>query len=286
MSDMDIVIAVASGKGGTGKTTVSTNLARVLAQQSSVCYIDCDVEEPNGHLFLQPEIAETFTVTTPVPVIDEGVCQHSGECAAACEYNALAVFPTFTLVFPELCHGCGGCLLACPSGAISEIQRPIGIVEKGKSGSVGFVHGKLNVGDVLAPTVIRSVLAQRPEHGISIIDAPPGTSCAVVASVRKADILMLVTEPTAFGLHDLTLAVDLARELSLDFGVVINRSDMGDNRVEDYCAGEGIPVWARIPDDRRVAEAYSRGEMAVDALPEMAGMFEELGRVLTGVAAC
>ncbi len=279
-------IAVASGKGGTGKTTVSTNLARVLADERPVRYIDCDVEEPNGHLFLRPKLEGYRPVTTPVPAIDEKLCTHCGQCVDACEYNALAAFPGFTLVFPELCHGCGGCALVCPNHAITENQRTIGRVEKGVSGKVHFLHGILNVGEVQSAAVIKDLLSGEDGRELTIIDAPPGTSCPVVAAIRRADLLVLVTEPTPFGLNDLALAVDLARELSLKYGVVINRCDAGDARTEEFCTAEGIPVWGRFSESRRVAEAYSRGEMAVDAVPEIAEEFQALARTLMEVGGC
>lgn len=260
-------IAVASGKGGTGKTSVAVNLAAILTEQGErVQYLDCDVEEPNGHIFLKPVIELTENVGIPVPVIDKSKCAGCGKCAEACEYNAMVVLKT-ALVFPELCHGCGGCRFVCPAGAIQERSRTIGVVETGRAGNISFGQGLLNVGEPMSPPLIRAVKRARTEDGITILDAPPGTSCPVVATVRDADYVVLVTEPTPFGLNDLRLAVELMRQLKREFGVVINRVGIGNDAVRSFCKAENIPVLAEIPDDRRVAEAYSRGEMAADFVP-------------------
>jgi MinD superfamily P-loop ATPase len=266
-------IAIASGKGGTGKTTVAVNLARILCRREAVQYVDCDVEEPNGHLFLTPSITQTAPVTIPVPDVRDDRCTHCGACSQLCQYHAIAVLNHMTLVFPELCHGCGGCARVCPEQAISEVGRPIGVVERGMAGSVAFVHGRLNVGEAMSPPLIRAVQALADPQATVILDAPPGTSCPVIAAIRPSDAVVLVTEPTAFGLHDLTLAVEMVRVLSRPMGVVLNRADMGDDRVEQFCAREGIPIWGRIPHDRRIAEAYSRGEIAVDVLPDTIPFF-------------
>ncbi len=269
-------IAIASGKGGTGKTTVAVNLACVLADnRKKVQYLDCDVEEPNGHIFLNPRITSTESVGILVPVVDELKCTACRQCAELCQYHAIAILKK-ALVFPELCHGCGGCALVCPAGAIREENRPIGVVENGWAGAVGFVQGRLNVGEPMAPPLIRAVKKKATPGGVVILDAPPGTSCPVVTAVRDADYVVLVTEPTPFGLNDLKLAVEMIRKLGLRHGVVINRADSGDLRVSAYCTGEKIPVLIEIPDDRRVAEAYSRGQKAVSALPEYRTLFEKL----------
>ncbi|MGQ9807034.1 MAG: ATP-binding protein [Armatimonadota bacterium] len=289
-AEQSTVIAVASGKGGTGKTTVSTNLAKVLAGQMPVQYIDCDVEEPNGHLFLHPVLTHARDVTVPLPVIDETLCSHCGACAEACQYNALAAFPDFTLVLPELCHGCGACRFACPADAITERERAIGRLERGTAGEIAFLQGRLNIREVLSPVIIRELLSERASEGVVVIDAPPGTSCPVVNAVRPADIVLLVTEPTPFGLHDLELAVEMAETMGLSYAVVINRAGAGDDRVERFCEQRDIPVLARVPDNRQVAEAYSRGMLAVDAMPEARRWFEALAlevmnRMQTGVPA-
>lgn len=270
-------IAIASGKGGTGKTTLATNLAVTAAGLGrSVAYLDCDVEEPNGHLFLKPKVDERKSVHMRVPQVLVDRCDHCGKCARACMFSALICLGREPLVFPELCHSCGGCVLACPRDAIVEHLREIGFVETGTRGSLRFVRGQLHVGEALSPPVIRAVRSAAPRVDWQIIDAPPGTSCPVVAAVRDCDLVLLVTEPTPFGLHDLKLAVAAMGELGLRFGVVLNRSDAGDDRVDVYCEQRGIPVLLRIPQDRRVAEAYSRGHLMVEAVASMREVMEGL----------
>ena len=279
-----MIIAVASGKGGTGKTTVSVNLARVARQ--SVQLLDCDVEEPNAHLFLTGELKAREEVRVPVPEADETLCDGCGECSSFCRYRSLAVIDKSVLTFPELCHGCGGCIRVCPKGALSEKGHRIGVIETFQTGHVSLVHGCLDVGVAMAPPLIRAVKSRIRKGCISILDAPPGTSCPVVASVRKTDAVLLVTEPTPFGLNDLALAVGMVRALGVPFGVLINRSDIGDASVREYCAREGIPVLMEIPEDRRIAEAYSRGAPAIAAVPELSPRFRELADRLAGLAAC
>ncbi len=269
-------IAIASGKGGTGKTTVAVNLARVLADAGqSVQYLDCDVEEPNGHIFLNPTIIKSEPVGIPVPVVDEKRCTGCRKCSEACQYHAIAMLKK-PLIFPELCHGCGGCTLVCPAHAMREQNRPIGVVETGLASGIAFVQGRLNVGEPMAPPLIRAVKKKAIADGVAILDAPPGTSCPVVATVRDADFVLLVTEPTPFGLNDLRLAVDMIRRLGLRHGVVINRADSGDGRVRDYCVETQIPLLLELPDDRRMAEAYSRGQVIVEENPDWRRLFEEL----------
>ncbi len=279
------MIAIASGKGGTGKTTVAVSLAALLAEQGRpVQYLDCDVEEPNGHIFLRPSIEQSEAVGIPVPVIDKTKCTACGKCGEACEYNAIAVMKT-ALVFPELCHGCGGCLRVCPSGAIHEEPRIMGVVERGRAGKIGFVQGRLNVGEPMSPPLIRAVKRARDKEAVALLDAPPGTSCPVVATVRDADFVVLVTEPTPFGLNDLRLAVDLMRQLARPFGVVINRAGVGDDAVGVYCREEGILLLAEIPDDRKMAEAYSRGALLAEFSPVFRRALEQLAtKLLEGVA--
>ena len=280
-------IAIASGKGGTGKTTLATNLSVVAARAGhSVAYLDCDVEEPNGHLFLKPVSAKRSPVNVLVPRVIEDVCDGCRQCAEICQYNAIVCLCGKPLVFPELCHGCGGCALVCPRRAIIEQPREVGAVEVGQAGDVAFVHGTLNVGEAMSPPVIRAVRQAAPAVDYEIIDAPPGTSCPMMAAVRGCDFVLLVTEPTPFGLNDLTLAVETMRKIGLPFGVAINRMDAGDDRVVCYCQAEGIPILLELPDDRRIAEAYSRGEIAVEAVPEIEPAFRRLlERIRDGHAA-
>lgn len=269
-----MILAVASGKGGTGKTTVSVNLARVWG--SPVQLLDCDVEEPNAHLFLRGgEIAET-AVTLPVPEFDTVLCDSCGECGRFCEYHAILAFLSTPVLIPEMCHGCGGCALVCPRKAIREVAWRIGVIRETRTGNIRLITGLLDVGGVMSPPLIRAVKGHAQADAPVIIDAPPGSSCPVIASVRGADFVLLVTEPTPFGLHDLRLAVDMVREVGLPFGVTVNRIGIGDDRVHRYCREEGIPILSEIPDDRRIAETYSRGELIVEALPEYRALFTGL----------
>jgi MinD superfamily P-loop ATPase len=254
-----MIVAVASGKGGTGKTTVATNLAHVAAQTGRrVAYLDCDVEEPNGHIFLRPTVEEERAIEKPVPVVDSARCTHCGACAQICRFGAVASLPEQTLVFAELCHACGGCALVCPADAIGESPRTIGTLRLGTSGPIRFVEGVLNVGEAMSPPAIRAVKEASPPDGLVLLDSPPGTSCPVVETVRGCDLVLLVTEPTPFGLHDLSLAVEMVRAMRLALGVVINRADLGNGKVREYCEGHRVPVLAEIPDDRAVAEGRMR----------------------------
>ena len=270
-------IAIASGKGGTGKTTVATNLALTASRNGqNVAYLDCDVEEPNGHIFLKPRITASKPIGSLIPVVDEEACTNCGQCGEICQYSAIVCIADKVLVYPELCHSCGGCSLVCPVDAITETTREVGKLETGSAGAIQFVHGLLNVGEVMSPPLIKAVKAAAPDVDLVVIDAPPGTSCPVIESVRDSDYVLLVTEPTPFGLHDLKLAVEMVRALRLPFGVVVNRADLGDLATRSYCDNSRIRIIAEIPDDRQLAEAYSRGEMACEAIPGYVSRFAEL----------
>ncbi len=300
-----MIITVASGKGGTGKTTVAVSLAlsitadhRTLTDDRAdpllscnPLFLDCDVEEPNAALFLRPTIKERREVGQMIPEVDFEKCTYCGRCAEVCQYHAIAVVGEKVLVFPELCHGCGSCTLNCPTGAIHEVLDVIGTVERGWAGPVEFAQGTMNVGEPMAVPIIRQLkqwvippnastrLGGTPGNQLVILDASPGTACPVVESMRGADFVLMVTEPTPFGLHDLRLAVEVARdELGLPVGVVINRDGVGDQGVDEYCATENIPILMRIPLDRRIAEAYSDGGTLVEALPEYRERFRGLYR--------
>ena len=273
-----MIISIASGKGGTGKTTVATNLA--LSLNSQVCFLDCDVEEPNAHLFIKPEFNVTEKVSTPVPEVDESKCTHCGKCGEICQFKAIIVIADTVLVFPELCHSCGGCMEVCPEDAIRETDRELGIIQQAQFNGLEFVHGRLRVGEAMAPPLIRKVRDFQKPDILTIIDAPPGTSCPVIAAMKGADFILLVTEPTPFGLHDLKLAVGAVRVLNIPCGLVINRADIGDNGVRDYAEQEGIPLLMEIPFDRKIAEAYSRGEILVEFIPEWKEKFQALYRAI------
>jgi MinD superfamily P-loop ATPase len=275
MSDMKI--AIASGKGGTGKTTIATNLACYIARLGEdVQYLDCDVEEPNGHIFLKPEISKTQAATIDTPEVDAEKCDGCGKCSQLCQYSAIVCLKETVMTFEQLCHSCGGCMLVCPTGAITAKQRPIGFVDVGTADGVKFAQGRLNIGDIHTPGLIKHVKQEAAKEGFVIVDAPPGTSCPVIEAVKGADFVVLVTEPTPFGLNDLELAVGMVRELRLPFAVAINRSDLGDDRVHRYCDEENIEIILEIPDDRRIAEAYSVGSMISDVLPEYRKKFLDL----------
>ena len=295
-----MIITVASGKGGTGKTTVAVSLALSLVEfvnPANPLFLDCDVEEPNAALFLRPTIQERREVGQMIPEVDLEKCTYCGRCAEVCQYHAIAVVGEQVLVFPELCHGCGSCSLNCPTEAIHEVLDVIGTIERGWAGPVEFAQGTMNVGEPMAVPIIRQLKKwaippdastarlNSPKSGFGgtpgdrpiILDASPGTACPVVESMRGADFVLMVTEPTPFGLHDLRLAVEVARdELGLPVGVVINRDGVGDQGVDEYCAAESIPILMRIPLDRRIAEAYSDGGTLVEALPEYREQFQNL----------
>ena len=271
--DKRMIISVASGKGGTGKTLVATSLALSLKDGDKVQLLDCDVEEPDDHVFLKPVITRSESVSIPVPMVDEAQCTYCGKCAEVCAYNAIAVFPKHVLVFPQLCHGCGACSYLCPEKAISEEGKEIGVVESGYSGGLKFVHGRLAIGEAMAPPIIRKVKEQANNEGTVIIDVSPGTSCPVVEAVKDSDFCILVTEPTPFGLNDLILAVETVKQLNIPCGVVLNRAGVGDDKVEEYCRKEKIPILLTIPLDTEIARLYSRGITLVAGMPQWQGGF-------------
>ncbi len=277
-----MIISVASGKGGTGKTTISVNMA--LALGAGVELLDCDVEEPNAHLFLKPVINQSDRVEVPVPLVDLEKCTFCRKCSDICRFNALAVVGKKVLVFQELCHSCGGCLAVCPEGAITETGRELGIINFGAREEIRFINGQLRVGEAMSPPLIKRVRAEADPQLITVIDAPPGTSCPVIAAMRGADFILMVTEPTPFGLHDLKLAVGAVRLLGIPCGLVINRADIGDRKVFDYAENENLPILLTIPFDRRIAEAYSQGKNIVEEFPEwrerFCGLFRKIEAII------
>jgi len=269
-----MIISIASGKGGTGKTTVATNLA--LSIDADIQLLDCDVEAPNAHLFIRPMFNKTETIYTPVPEVDAQKCNLCGKCGEICQFRAIIVIGEIVLPFPELCHSCGGCVAVCPEDAITETGRELGVIRQGQRNGLEFIYGKLRVGEAMSPPLIRAVRTFTRPDKLTIIDAPPGTSCPVIAAMKDTDFVLLVTEPTPFGLHDLKLAVGAVKLLNIPSGLVINRSDIGDDKVRAYAKEIGLPILMEIPFDRRIAEAYSKGEMIVEVLPEYKEKFSRL----------
>lgn len=272
-----MILSVASGKGGTGKTTVAVNLALALSQTDQVQFIDCDVEEPNAHFFLKPKIETSREVLVQVPEVIEERCTYCGRCAEVCAYKAIAVVKKAVLIFPELCHGCGGCSLFCPEKAIKEIGQRIGMMETGYSDyGLSFVQGRLDIGQAKSPPLIREIKKNIDPGQLVIIDSPPGTSCPMVESVKKSDFCLLVTEPTPFGLNDLKLSVETIRMMKIPLGVVINRAGIGDSGLEEYCQQEKIPILMKIPFDREIAVAYSEGITIWEVKPAFREKFVSL----------
>jgi len=269
-----MIISIASGKGGTGKTTVATNLALCLSNK--VQLLDCDVEEPNAHLFLNPVFQQKEPVYAPVPQINLEKCTFCKKCMDICRFGALAVLKKDVMIFENLCHSCGGCFEVCPENAVIEKERTLGIIEHGSVNDMDFINGRLDIGQVMVPPIIKKVRSYTNPDLVTIIDAPPGTSCPVIAAMNKADIILLVTEPTPFGLHDLKLAVETVKILDIPCGIIINRAGIGNDEVNKYAEKENIPILMEIPFDRKIAQIYSKGQMIVDELPEYREKFSVL----------
>lgn len=270
-------VAVASGKGGTGKTTIATAMARIAAGRGlQAIYVDCDVEAPNGHLLLKPTIESRHPVTRLVPVVDEQSCDHCGACQDACQFGAIVCLPATVRVYPGLCKSCGACATACPRRAIDEQSSAVGCVEAGRSGNLRFVQGLLDVGQPRSIPVIEATKAAAAgDADLLVLDAPPGASCPVVTSIRGADLVLLVAETTPFGLADLEIVAETVQTLGLPVAVVINRCDLGNQGVADFCVARGIPVLAEIPQQRAVAEAYANGDLD-GVIGALAGALEAL----------
>ncbi len=269
-----MIISVASGKGGTGKTTIATNLA--VSMDQPVQLVDCDVEEPNAHIFMKPQITLRLAVNKMVPSVDMELCDLCEACGKICQFSAITVIGKKVLTFPDMCHSCKGCMMVCPNGAITESPLEIGVIEKGRSGFVEFIHGCLKVGQPMSAFLINKIKEDFTSDKITIIDAPPGTSCPMISAIKGSDFVLLVTEPTPFGLNDLVLAVKTVRALKIPCGIVINRCDVGDMKTHEFAEKEEIPILMETPDSRQIAEAYSRGEMIIERVPGMKNAFREL----------
>jgi MinD superfamily P-loop ATPase len=275
-----MIVSIASGKGGTGKTSVAVNMAISVG---NVKLLDCDVEEPNAHLLLHPEMQKKEPVYTAIPKIDRTLCSTCGECTKFCQYNAIFVVPENILLFPELCHSCGGCALVCPKKAITWDKHKIGTLNFGTVDGVALVFGELEVSKPLAVPVIRAVKKQIKDGEDVILDSPPGTSCPFVETVSGSDFCLLVTEPTPFGLHDLKIAVEVLRKVAVPFGVVVNRAGIGDKKLYDYCREENIRIILEIPYERRIAELYSKGVPFSMEMPEWEERFKTLYNEIKGL---
>lgn len=280
-------LAIASGKGGTGKTTVATNLAARLARALPVVLVDCDVEEPNTGLFLHGEMVHEEPIFKQIPEWDAPSCHHCGQCQAVCNFNAVLSLPDSVMIFPELCHACRACSDLCPTGSLPLVPRPVGRLRHERRDLLDLVESRLLVGEEQATPLIRHVLDYVDrvfaEHRLVILDAPPGTSCAMIEAVREADLVLLVTEPTPFGRHDLELAVDTVRQLGRPLAVVLNRDGLGDDRIERYCADEGLDLVARIPHRREAATLYAGGELFDGRVPTVAAVLDDLADHVAGL---
>ncbi len=280
-------IAVASGKGGTGKTTIATSLALSLVDWGNIRYLDCDVEAPNGHLFLKPEYTRKSQAVIQIPQIQSDRCTLCGKCVEVCQFHALAKVGKTILVFPQLCHGCGSCTWNCPENAIVEISNPIGLLETGlTTEGILFLRGLLTISEPMPTPIIRQLKRLEPpqKDAIIILDAPPGASCSVVETLRGADFVLLVTEPTPFGLHDLKQMLGIVNEMGIPAGIVINRDGIGDSRMDEFLIQNHLPVMLRIPFDKLLAVALAEGRTLIDLYPEYRQHFQTLyQQILEGV---
>lgn len=265
-------IAIASGKGGTGKSTISVNLAYLLAKKNNnIALVDCDVEEPNCHLFLNPKFEYSDTVNTAIPKIDNEKCISCGKCVELCEFNAMALIKNKVLIFDELCHGCNACKINCPNGAIFNTYKEIGIIDAVFNKNLSFIQGKTCIGETLSPPIIRKVknFADEKNFDIQIIDSPPGTSCPFINTIYGVDYVVLVTEPTPFGFHDVKLAVNVIKQMDIPFGIVINKSNENDAIIEDWAKNKNIKIITKIPENIEIAKAYSKGEILLEKIPDL-----------------
>lgn len=263
---------------------MAVNLALSLSGKEPIQFLDCDVEEPNAHIFLNPQFDTCLSVNKLLPQVDSDKCTRCGACVEACEFNALAVLGGNVLLYDSLCHGCGRCGLVCPTGAVSEVAHELGVVEIGSARGFPFAHGLLNIGETMATPIIHALKREIDKSRLAILDAPPGTGCPTIAALHEADVALLVTEPTPFGLHDLKAAVEVARTLDVPTAVVINRQGIGDDQVERYCDEENVPIVMTIPFNREIAETYAVGTPLVDAVPSWQEQFIELAGRLKEVA--
>ncbi len=275
-----MILAVASGKGGTGKTSVSLCLARMLGSDSLL--LDCDVEEPNCHLFTGGKCDFSESVAVEIPRVESAQCTGCGICVAKCRFHALAQLGKRILIFPELCHSCGGCMRSCPEKAMKNETYEIGKIETRNSMHFRLMSGVLNVGQGMGGPLIRSLKKKAEGANVAILDAPPGNSCAMVSTIRDCDAVILVTEPTPFGLHDLRLAAEVLRKTKTRGGVILNRAGEGDEQIEEYCRKEKIPLWMKIPFSREAAEAYSKGKILLDVMPYLEKDFQNMWKKITG----
>ncbi|TWI67801.1 MinD superfamily P-loop ATPase [Desulfobotulus alkaliphilus] len=271
-------IAIASGKGGTGKTTLAVNLA--ASAPMPICLLDCDVEEPNAHLFIQTERIQRYPEGVFVPVIDTDRCTLCGKCETICRFSALVIIGKRLLAYPEMCHACLGCMRICPEEAISPGERILGDVVSATFGTHQLIWGEMRVGEAMSPPLIEAVQRMAPDDRSLLLDAPPGTSCPMIAAIRDCDFVVLVTEPTPFGLHDLSLAVETARHLKIPCGIVVNRAEKGNTQIQDYASREKIPLLLEIPFKRSYAESYSRGEKLIDTDPALKKAFTGLWEII------